>query len=64
MSQKDKFTFRQALINVIIAYTVVIGLSLSNGTSFYKRPENVGVIILVILAGVVALYVKWKKEKG
>jgi len=64
MSQKDKFTFRQALLNVTIACSIVVGLGLSNGTEFYSKTENLLVVLAVIITCAVALIVKWREEKG
>ena len=64
MGRKVKFTFRQALINVIIACSVLIGLSLLKGFSFYEKRENIGVILLVFIFAMVVLVAKWRGEKN
>lgn len=64
MRKNEKFTFRQALINVTIACSIVIGLSLSKGFDFYKKIESVLVIAVVLIVAAIVLISKWRSEKS
>lgn len=63
MGKNEKFTFRQALINVTIGCSIVVGLSFSKGFDFYKKIENVLVIAVVLIVAAIVLISKWRSEK-